>query len=225
MKNLIKFITVCICLIVAANGYAASLNITGPDVTASSAAYIYYGGSGWTYGTNQDFFPGHWNNPGTMRAFAEFNLQSWYDLGLPSSAISSITFSAKYTGAENASDVSLYYMTNDEDGTVNTGDYNAGVTYITTFSLAQYNPYLTSDVTPYILPDIDATQQWSGLSLRLAVESGYSVVYFGGESYPNDQQPILTIEYNEPVTVPEPLTLILTAISVLGLASRKMKKN
>lgn len=208
-----------------------TLEIKDSNVTKGAVWYGYFANYPqtpyWHYETSPSFQAAYYLNPITYRAFAEFDLQPWFDLGEDASHILSVSVTISYTGHANVP-FNVYAMLSPsyEDGGIGTPQYNSSAAFLGTASTASDgNTLLTSTftITNYVFDDIYYNPNgWTGIMMRLDTEgTPHKIVNFGN--------PVLTIETDLPEEaeappVPEPASIILVSSAVIGLIRRILTK-
>lgn len=232
-KYMLVIFVMPVIIVFSSFSYASTitLEINDSNVTKGAVWYGYFANYPqspyWHYETSQSFQAAYYLNPITYRAFAEFNLQPWFDLGEDASHILSISVTVSYTGHANVP-FNVYAMLSPsyEDGSIDTPQYNSSAAFLGTASTASDgNTLLTSTftITNYVLDDIYYNPNgWTGITMRLDSEgTPHKIVSF--------TNPILTIETDlleesEVPPVPEPASIVLVFIAVSGLIWRTVKR-
>lgn len=244
MKKYSLVIAGFVSLFLVNNVYSASiLEIGSPDVEAYTLRWNIYQGGTYSYYTNY-MRAGHLkaasNFPGKCRSFTEFDLTPWYELGISKTNITEIRYVVKASGARGAPAYNVYAMESHEDGLINPSseEFNASLSdVIMTVNQGDSPSYVTAVLTGTALnhvtgdiSDVYDTQnpneewQWTGFSIQLVNEENDDSIglqrLFYAETYP-DFVPVLQVYYDEPV--PEPASIILLGLSIIGLVRRKMR--
>lgn len=218
MKKIFFYTFLCMTLLSFTNGYSATVTIGSDDVYAYSIS----GDSGTFYGTG---YFGITPQNARVRAFVEFNLDSWYAEQINPAQITSVELRlTEYPTTQHKFPFNFYSMKTDyADGTAVESDYYSSTDYIITSAIYSLN----LSVTEKIKDDLAASNDYAGFVFIHGNEGGANYSQPPQDWWYSTGQyaPQLVITYSEtPVSsIPEPTTMLLMSCAGVLTFLRKIK--